>query len=170
MSEASQSAHVRIVLADYAVGDDKGKMTLVGAGVSIFSGVNPETGATPPFGVWASVTFAPELVGYNAAVELSLETEHGDLVKVPLVVDGQPQQRPLRVASSESLPTTAVPGVNIPGHIARPKVQMVLQFQTGLKLDPGHLYRWRVRVDGDTKDDWTEMMYVATASAPPAFG
>jgi hypothetical protein len=35
MSEASDSVHVRIIIADYAVADQRGKVTIVGAGLDL---------------------------------------------------------------------------------------------------------------------------------------
>jgi hypothetical protein len=170
MSEASESAHVRIVLADYVVADQQGKVTLVGAGLSIFS-VNLETEATSPFGVWASVTFPPDFVGYSPTIELLLEAEDGTVVQLPNISGDQKQSRALRVATYEPLPPTVLPpGIHIPPRVARSKAQILLQFQAGLKLDTGQLYRWRVTVDGFSRDDWTEMMYIPTASARPSFG
>jgi hypothetical protein len=163
MSDASDTAHVRITIADYAVVDPQGKATVVGAGVSI-TGVNPQSGMTAPFTVLVSVTFAPQCVGEDPAVELSLETDDHQLVQMPgLPFDqtGQPQY--LRVATSEKLLPTVLPGVNIPAGIVRPKSQMLLNFQNGLPLAPGRAYTWRVKIDGETKDDWTEMLYVPTA-------
>jgi hypothetical protein len=171
MSAASDSAHVRIMIADYAVVDHRGKATMVGAGVSII-GVNPESGMTAPFAVFASVSFGPEFVGDNPAVELSLENGAGQLVTMPGTVGlaGEAQPQYLRVATSNELLPTVLPGANIPGDVARPKSQLLLHFQNGLPLAPGHLYRWRVKVDGETQDAWTESIYVPTASAGPVLG
>jgi hypothetical protein len=160
MSDASESAHVRIVLADYGV-EQQGKVTLVGAGISIF-GVNPDSGFTAPFVVWATVNFPPEFVGYSPTVELSLETDDGKPVNLPIGPDEQSQRRTMRIGTYEALPRTSVQDVDIPPQIIRPKTQMLLLFQTGIKLDAGQLYRWRVEVDGVTRDHWTEMMYVVS--------
>jgi hypothetical protein len=158
MSEASQSAHVIIVLADYAVADQQGKMTLVGAGVSIF-GINPNTGTTAPFAVWVNVTFPPSAVGDIPAVELALETDDGRLFEVPGATDEQGQPQTLRVKSSETLRPTVLPGTDLPLGVVRPKAQIVLQFQTGLPLAADQTYRWRVKVDNETRDEWTELMH-----------
>jgi hypothetical protein len=163
MSEASDSAHVRIIIADYAVADQQGKVTLVGAGVTVL-GVNPAAGMTAPFAVVANASFDPKFVGDNPAFEVSLETNDGQLVQMP------GQSHPLRVATSEKLPLTVLPGADVPNDAARPKAQIILQFQNGLPLAPGHGYKWRVKVDGETHEEWTEMMYIPTASAGPVLG
>jgi hypothetical protein len=48
--------------------------------------------------------------------------------------------------------------------------QILIQFQTGLQLAPGHAYKWRVRIDGVTQDEWTELLYVPTAATGPVVG
>jgi len=171
MSEASESARAQIVLADYGV-DQQGKVTLVGAGISIF-GLNP-AGFTAPFVVWATVTFAPKFVDHRLEIELSLETEDGKPVYLPDTPGDTPgdqaQARQVRVATYEALSRTPLTGFDVPPDITRPKKQILLVFQGGLKLDAGQLYRWRVTVDGATRDDWTELMYIPTATTPPSFG
>jgi hypothetical protein len=160
MSGASDSAHVRIVIADYAVADAAGKITMVGAGVSI-AGFNPATGHTAPLAVVAIVDFDPEFIGESPAVELALETSEGRLVALP----GQPG--PLRVGTSEKLNPALMPGVNVPNHGVRPKSTILMMFMNGLPLAAGSGYVWRVRVDQDTRPEWTEWLYVPTASAGP---
>jgi hypothetical protein len=151
------SAHVRIILADYAVAGAGGKLTLVGGGIGIIS-INPITGTTAPFSVVAIVSFDPQQIGESPAIELSLETESGQLVVLP----GQPG--PLRVAIAERLDAPGLPGAHIPHHAVRPKKQFLLQFQTGLPLIAGTGYRWRIRVDQNTDPQWTETFYVPQAS------
>jgi hypothetical protein len=169
MSEASKSAHVRITIADYAVVDQQGKATIVGGGVTIL-GVNVQTGMTAPFAVFVSVSFAPHLVGQDPAVELSLETDDQQLVQMPGPLDPSAEPQYLRVATSDKLPPTLLPGLNIPVDLIRPKAQMLLHFQNGLPLAPGRAYTWRVKVDSDTRPEWTEMLYIPTASTGPVHG
>lgn len=164
MSEASQTAHVRIFLADYAVADPGGKVTMVGGGIAIF-GFNPATGTTAPFTVIAVVTFDPKCIGDSPAIELSLENDQGQLVQLP----GQPG--PLRVGTSEKLnPPPGLPGIVVPNDAVRPRTQIIMQFQNGLPLPPGNGFKWRVRVDHETRPEWTEFLYVPTASAGPVIG
>lgn len=163
MSEASKTASVRLIIADYAVADRVGKVTIVGAGATVL-GVNPAAGMTAPFAVVARASFDPKFVGDNPAFELSLETTDGQLVQMP----GQAQ--PLRVATTEKLPPTLVPGADIPHDAIRPIAQIIMQFQNGLPLAPGRGYRWRIKIDGETRDEWTEIVFVPTASAGPVVG
>ena len=159
MSAAAETAHVRIILADYVAQGQAGKLTIVGAGVSVV-GVNLQTGLTAPIAVVATATFDPQFLGDRPAMELSLETD-GQLVQLPGTTDeigGEPQY--LRVGASEQLQPTVLPGATIPNELIRPKAQMMLHFQNGLPLAPGHLYIWRVKIDYVTRDDWTESMYI----------
>jgi len=82
MSDAGDSAHVQILLADYAVADAAGKLTVVGGGISV-AGSTPNTGLTAAFAVVAVVTFDPAFVGESPAVELLLEDQHGQPVAQP---------------------------------------------------------------------------------------
>lgn len=163
MSEAFESAHVRLFLADYAVAGAGGKITIVGGGIAIV-GINPQTGTTAAFCVVAVASFDPDRIGESPAVELSLETDDGELVSLP----GQSQ--PLRIAASEKLNPPIMRGVDVPNHAVRPKTQIIMQFQNGLPLRPGTGYRWRVRIDQDTRPEWVEPLYVPMASAPPVVG
>jgi hypothetical protein len=162
MSAVSDTAHVRIFLADYGVADNTGKLTMVGAGVNII-GINPASGTTAPFTVVAAVSFDPGHIGESPAIELSLETETGELVTLP----GDPG--PLRVSTAEKLDAPTLQGANIPNHAVRPKKQMLMQFQNGLPLAAGNGYRWRIRIDQKTSPEWVEWFYVPTASPGPVF-
>jgi hypothetical protein len=81
---------------------------------------------------------------------------------------GEPQY--LRVATSEQLPPTVLPGATIPNELIRPKAQMMMHFQNGLPLAPGRVYIWRVKIDHVTRDEWTEPMYVPTFAPGPVLG
>ena len=156
MSEASQSAHVRILLADYAVTDASSKTTLVGGGITI-TGLNPASGMTAAFAVFASASFDPRFIGAAPTVELSLEDIDGHPVQLP----GHPA--PLQLSASDELIQPRLAGAAIPVDAVRPKVQLLMQFQNGLPLTAGRGYRWRMTVDGETCDEWTELLYVPTA-------
>jgi len=161
MSDASKSAYVRIFLADYGVADDNtGKLTMVGGGISII-GLNAQTNTTAPFTVIAVITFAPKFIGQSPAIELSLETDNGQLVTLP----GQPG--PLRMAMAEKLDPPRVRGFHVPNDAVRPKHQMLMQFQNGLPLSAGTGYKWRITIDQQTNPEWTEGFYVPTASPGP---
>ncbi|CNK07885.1 Uncharacterised protein [Mycobacterium tuberculosis] len=60
--------------------------------------------------------------------------------------------------------------MNVPPNTVRPSHQFVMHFANGLPLQPNKRYTWRVRVDHDTHDEWTETFYVLTADPGAVFG
>jgi hypothetical protein len=152
------------MLADYAVADPQGgKTTMVGAGITVAS-INPDVGMTAAFAVFASASFDPKFIGSKPTIELSLETADGQLISLP----GQPG--PLRFTASERLNPTRLPGADVPNEAVRPKMQILIQFQNGLPLAPGQKYIWRMRVDGESRDEWTETLYIPIPTAAPRIG
>ncbi|MGB8382995.1 MAG: hypothetical protein WCG47_17395 [Dermatophilaceae bacterium] len=43
-------------------------------------------------------------------------------------------------------------------------------FAGGLPLAPNQGYTWRIKIDHDTRDEWTEKFYVFTADPGPVIG
>src|SRR5262245_34245575 len=117
MTAVAESAHVRIILADYAAADQKGKLNIVGGGISVV-GINPQTHATPAFSVVVTVSFDPVFIGESPAVELQLEDEHGDVFVMP----ANPPQK-LRAGVSSELKPPGVDGFTVPGNAVRPTSQ-----------------------------------------------
>jgi hypothetical protein len=76
----------------------------------------------------------------------------------------------VEVGAANPLAQTVMDGFEIPADAIRPKVNVLLQFQNGLPLQPGHCYTWRVTIDGETRDEWTDSIYVAkpSNSTPPS--
>jgi hypothetical protein len=160
MSELSASAHVRILLADYAVIDpQQGKLTVVGGGLS-FIGMPPNTNATAPFAVVATVDFAPKFEGHRAEIELALEQEDGTLVPMPGAPESAGHTQYIRVASMEELKAGNITWGRVPEGVSRPRHTLMLTFQNGLPLKQGQMYLWRVKIEDETRDEWTESMYV----------
>jgi hypothetical protein len=169
MSDVAASAHVHIIMADYAVADAGGKLTIVGGSIAVI-GTEPGTGLTAPFAVVVMVTFDPAHIGESPAVELLLEDENEQLVALPGAVGelGQPQY--LRVGVTDQLKPTTLPNHKIPTEAARPRIQILLNFQAGLPLPKGQRYKWRVRVDGESRDEWTEWLYIPKPTPGPVVG
>lgn len=165
MSEVSASAHVRILLADYGVIDAQGKVTIVGGAVTIV-GTPLNMNQTAPFAVVGIVDFDQEYVGRRVPMELSLEDENGDLVPMPGFPDSSSQKQYVRIAAIEELRTPNVEWAKVPDRTIRPRHTIMLMFQNGLPLKTGHIYTWRLKVDDETRDEWTEEMYVPA----PFFG
>ena len=168
MSDAGDSARVQILLADYAVVDGGGKLTIVGGGISVVPVAN--TGLTVPISVVAIATFAPEFVGESPAVELLLEDQSGQPFALPGAAGPMGRPQYVRVGASNPLQPTVLQNQHIPRDAAQPKVQFLLSFQTGLPLLPGQRYTWRVRIDGDSRDEWTEGLYVPRPTPGLAVG
>lgn len=167
MSEIAQSAHVNITVADYIAPGQAGKLTIVGSGISI-AGCDPKSGRTAPLSAVATVTFDARFVGESPIVEFTLEADDGTLVELPPPPDAADEgPQPLRITADGPLNPTIIEGVDIPASAARPKVQMMVQVQNGLPLKPARLYYWRVTVDGESRDEWTEPLYVPAFFTPP---
>lgn len=161
MSEVGQSARVTIIVADYVAVAESHKFTIVGSGITL-AGLDPQSGRTAPISAIAIATFDPKFLGESPVVEFSFETDDGELVEIPPPLDqpdGNPQ--PLRITPGENpLVPTVVEGVVVPAHAVRPKVQMMMQFQSGMPLVADRRYLWRITIDGETRDEWTETLYV----------
>ncbi|MGV9710873.1 hypothetical protein ACWDTI_09435 [Gordonia sp. NPDC003424] len=167
MSAAADSAHVRIMLADYAAVDGAQKLNMIGGGATYFP-LNAATGHTAPMGVIASASFDPQYTGESPAVELWLEGDDGVLVDVP----GPPRTQPqfLRVGAAEPLRANIPTGLVIPHSAVRPRVQFVMHFGSGLPLTAGKGYQWRMQIDGTTHDEWTEPFFVVMPTVGATFG
>ena len=167
MSELSDSAHVRLLIGDYGVIDQQlGKITLVGGGISLI-GKPPNSENTAPFAVVAVADFDPKHLGERPNVELALEDEDGQLVALPSppgATGGATQY--IRIASNDALDRREVPGMQVPADALRPRVTLMLMLQNGLPLAVGKKYAWRLKIDNETCDGWTEPFYVPR----PSFG
>src|ERR1700739_61419 len=112
MSEAADSAHVRIILADYAVADpNNGKITIVGGGISVVMPDPTGAGQTLASSVCAIASFDPRFIGESPAVELPLEKQDGKLFELPTPAVGPsgPIQH-LRGGTANRLKPTVLPG------------------------------------------------------------
>jgi hypothetical protein len=165
MSEAADSAKAEVWLADFCNVDGAGKLNVVGGGITMI-GVNPALGVTTPFAVVARVSFAPKFVGESPAVELALERDDGSLVMVP----GPTGPQYVRVGSAGPLKPAVAPGAHVPPNTIRPSTQFVMHFANGLPLEVDHAYMWRVKIDHDTCEKWTEIFYVVRADPQPVTG
>ncbi len=169
MSDVSDAAVVRLFLADYAAADPTGKVHVIGGGVTGV-GLNPATRTTSPFALFVSVAVPPQLYYAECAVEIVLQDSAQNLVSVPGPAPGMPDQ-PLRVGQAVRFEEPRFPQpVNIPARFLYARTQWALSFATGLPLTPGEGYVWRVNVDNDSRDDWTERFVVIGQPAGPVIG
>lgn len=165
MSDVSEAAIVRLLIADYVSADAVGKLNLIGGGLSVIgmqTGQTPGagTGNTAPFGVVVSIAAEPDMYGSECAFELILEDSSGEQVFLPNP-GGKGVHHALRFAHDivfEEPDFPQIPGV--PKRSVPARVQLVIMFIAGLPLTPGNAYSWRVKIDHDSHDDWTEQFYV----------
>lgn len=165
MSDAADAAIVRVLLADFANADPAGKLNIIGGGISVMS-FDANTGATVPHAVVAKVSFPPQFVGESPAVELALEKDDGSLVAMP----GPAGPQFLRVGAAHALQPAVMPNAEVPPNTVRPSNQFVMYFASGLPLAPNRRYIWRVKIDHDTREEWTETFYVVTAAPGAVIG
>lgn len=169
MSDASDTAVVRMIIADYSVADPvSGKVSIIGGGATGL-GLSPQTGLTVPFALYVSVSAPPDLANQDCTVDIVLEDSSGELVSLPLA-PGLPDQ-PVRVTQAFTFvqPSFAQP-VSAPPRYLYPRAQWALSFPTGLPLTVGQGYTWRVNVDGETRDDWIERFVVLDPVPGPVLG
>ncbi|WP_433599141.1 hypothetical protein ACQPXH_26195 [Nocardia sp. CA-135953] len=155
MSEAADTAHVSMTLADYAAVDQGQKINMVGGSISLV-GYDFNVGVTVPFTVVAWISFDSKFGGHSPAIELLLEDDTGAIVELPGPPNPVDAPRYVRVGAAEVL-RPAEAGL-------RPRSQIVLNFATGLPLTAGQIYRWRVKIDGSTQDSWTYDFLVVKSS------
>jgi len=173
VSNVSKSAVVRIFLADFIAADTAGKLNMIGGGLSVVgvqgTEAGPIAGNTAPFGVVFSIAVARELYGEECSAELVLEDSTGRPVSLP-TPDGKGEQV-LRVAQNVTFEEPNFPpGARVPRGSMLARTQWVLMFPAGLTLTPGGVYRWRLKIDHETRADWTEPFYVPAGPSPIVVG
>jgi hypothetical protein len=169
VSDTSAAASVSIILADYVAADPATKLNIIGGGITVVGQQPPQPDGTPspvtvPFGIVVRIAAPPALYGTQCSVETQLEDEHGELAALPLGGPGA-APAPLRVGQALTLEEPIFPGITLPRGVMPSRVQWALMFSGGLPLTAGRLYRWRVLIDTDTRDEWTETFFVPV---PPA--
>lgn len=165
MSEIAEDATVRLLIADYAATDAAGKLNVIGGGVSSI-GYVAQTGLTAAFAVVMSVAVPSKHLNAECSVELVLEDSTGAPVSLPGPA-GQSQLLRIGQAIQFGEPK-ALPGIP---RLALPlRHQWVVAFSNGLPLPVGQLYVWRVKIDHDTRDIWTETFYVPGPVPGPVLG
>lgn len=166
MSELSDNATVRLLIADYVAADAAGKLNVVGGGLGVL-GLNQETGFTAPFGVVVIIAVPPNLDGAETSVEVILEDSTGAPVGLPGPA-GEPQI--MRVAQNVTFEEKNLSAVGVPRRALRPRYQWILMFGAGLPLSINQRYLWRVKLDHETRDEWTEEFVVPGPPPGPVLG
>jgi len=166
VSDVFEGATVRLLLADYAAVDAAGKLNVIGGGITLV-GFNPQAGLTAPFAVVVSVSVPPELYGAECSVEIVLEDDGGGAVSLPGPA-GEVQS--IRVGQAVIFERPVFNGSHVPQGAIRARTHWVMAFSTGLPLAIGQRYVWRVRIDHETRPDWTEEFFVPGPMPGPVFG
>lgn len=168
MSEVSDVATVRILLADYAT-TETGKINALGAGITAI-GISPTiSGLTIGFALIVQVGVPHQFYNAECSVEMLLEDSSGGLVEIP-PAPGLPTQ-PIRVGQAIRFdPPKFQQPVSAPANYLPARVQWVLNFTTGLPLSAGQGYAWRVKIDDASRDEWLERFVVVGPSPGPVLG
>jgi hypothetical protein len=161
VSEVSDTATVRLLIADYASVDAARKLNVIGGGLTLIGqpdqiSAGVPSGFTAPFALVVSVTVKPTLYRSECSIEVALEDSKGELVKLPGPA-GEPQK--MRIAQNSVFEEPNFPA-GVPRGLLRARTLFVLMFSNGLPLAIGQRYVWRVTIDHDTRDDWTEEFFV----------
>ncbi len=168
MSEVFEKAAVSLILADFAVADQLGKLQMVGGGLQLI-GRDHGTGVSAAFALVVGLTFPPELFNEQYAFEVVLE----DTVGAPLELAESaavPGSRVMRFGQTLQIEEPNFRGSGVPRRSLPTRSHVVLYFNTGLPLPPGRVLVWRARIDGESKPDWTVPFFVPAPPPAPVLG
>lgn len=167
MSEVHDRAQVSLLMADYAVSDALGKVQVIGGGVQIVAR-DPKSGNTTAFAVVVGLSFPPDLYHEQYTLEVVLEDETGAPVQLPQP-PGSSAPSVVRFGQSMQIEEPHVPGAGLPRRTLPARMHVVIYFNTGLPLPSGTV-NWRVRIDGESKPEWSHPFFVAAPPAGPVLG
>lgn len=150
-------ARAGLIIGDYANADSVGKLNLLGGGWQV-TGLTA-SGLTGPMALVAAIEVPPKYAGTEFPVSLTLLDEAGEPVKVPTMGGLEA----LRIAQLVKAEIPNVPGLLLYGKVWS-RVQVILNFASGLPLPAGHAYTWKLDIGGVENPQWSANFYVA---APP---
>jgi hypothetical protein len=159
VSEVSDVAIVRMLMADYASVDTASKkLNIVGGGVAVL-GAMASTGVTAPFGL--AVTIAVPATHYEAEcnVEIILEDAAGNPVSL---ASSTGETQPVRMGQRVKFDTPELPQEGSPKGYLPARALIALAFAIGLPLAVDQGYGWRLKIDDVTRADWTEAFVVVS--------
>lgn len=163
MTRVSDVARVRILMADYVSVDQAGKLNIVGGGVS---GVLRLLGS-PQAPIWflVSVSVPPDLYGAECDVLISLEDRHGQPVADS--ADADEGERPFQIRRPARFPEPLASAPwDLPKDYLWSSAHLIGLFPAGPPVKNDGAYVWRVTVNGETREDWTERFVVVSQPAP----
>lgn len=161
---------VCVLLADKGTATTVGTLNLLNVGWSVtqLKPVGMPKGAPlvaipSPTGPQTVVVFLEaELAMCNKQLNMEIEllNEDGKTVELPGPVGTQA----MRIQQSIMIPSPPGVPTGFPG-----RMNSMIELGQGLPLAPG-VYRWQVRINGDTHDDWSVSFFVAPPPQPATFG
>ena len=158
-------AKVRVIVADYAAVDPRGKLNVLGGNIS-FLPLMPH-GLTPACAVAVQVEVPNKHAGQEYDLSLDLYDQTAGQV---VMVDGPGgTKQAMRVQQVVHVQPVQLPGVELPGdyYIG---TAIVLHFAGGLALTKGHTYDWRVHINAKQAKAWMARFHVLDELGQPIFG
>jgi hypothetical protein len=168
VSEVYEKASVSLILADFAVADQLGKLQMVGGGLQLI-GRDHNTGVSAAFAVVVSLTFPPALFNEQYAFEVVLEDTAGNPLELAESA-AVPGSRVMRFGQTLQIEEPNFRGSGVPRRSLPTRSHVVLYFNTGLPLPPGRVLVWRARIDGESRPDWTVPFFVPAPPPAPVLG
>jgi hypothetical protein len=162
-----QDARVLIFVADYAGVDAGQKINAIGAAFNL-TGLQAQTGLIPPQHVVVIIDVPTKYVGTDFAV--SIELRRDDLNQAVTVPGPAGKAEAMRIQQIVRPERPQVPaGAHFPSDLYA-RIQFALAFPTGLQLQSGVTYRWRVEIEGQTRPGWDAVFHVLAPAPGPVFG
>ncbi len=161
MSEVFERASVSLVMADYAVADQLGKLQMVGGGLQIV-GRDHAQGLSAAFALVVSLDFPPEVFNEQYSFEVVFEDTAGSPVELRAAPVGAASSV-MRFGQTLQVEEPNFRGNGVPRRALPARSHVVLYFNTGLPLPAGQVLVWRARIDGDSRAHWTLPFFVPAA-------
>ncbi len=161
MSEVHDRAELSMLLADFAITDQLGKLHVVGGGLQLVNR-DPQTGQTAAFALVVTMTFPAEVYQEQYVFEVVLEDDAGNPVQLPTGV--------VRFAQNLTVDEPTLSRAGVPRRALPAQTSIVLFFNTGLPLPAQQSLVWRARLDGESRPGWTLPFFVPGPRPAPVIG
>ncbi|SDP24616.1 hypothetical protein SAMN04515671_3401 [Nakamurella panacisegetis] len=168
MSEVFERASVSLMMADYAVADQLGKVQIVGGGLQLV-GRDHGTGLSSAFALVVTLDFPPTVFNEQYVFEVVLEDVNGAPVELAAAPPGG-ISNVVRFGQTLQVEEPTFRGNGVPRHALPARSHVVLFFNTGLPLPAGNVLVWRARIDGDSRPEWTLPFFVPAPPTGPVLG
>lgn len=163
---AFDDARVLVFVADYIGVDAGAKVNAIGVAFNVTT--LQQNGFTAPQHVIALIDVPRQYVGHDFPV--SIELRRDDLNQTVTLPGPSGRPEALRISQNvrPDMPIVQAGVLRPEGLYSR--LQFALAFPTGLQLQAGVSYRWRVEVEGRHKPDWEAPFHVLALAPGPVFG